>query len=159
MTAKRVITLILVAMIILLGGIGATVLYASDILDATALAAILGALVGSIFGLLGAALPSIVTLWNRERDHDRQLRDRVSQHALELTQVHFNLRMKSLETLKRKKRVLAPIKVYRELYKALYLFDTTGEWPDTINQLGLLAMFDVGTDEASTVNVAPTDVK
>jgi hypothetical protein len=158
-TAKRVFILIVVIILVFLGGIGTLVLYASSLLDAVALAVILGALVGSIGGAVGAALTSLVTLWNQERENDERLKDRVSNHAVELTRLNYELRMKSLNTTQQTKEFLAPIKVYREVYKALLELHKTGNFPGTINDLGLLGMFKLGPDNAPKEKESRKDIE
>jgi len=157
MLAKRPIIFIVIVIIILLAGVGSLVLYASQLLDATALAVILGALVGSVGGVVGSAVTSLVTLWNQERDYDERLKDRASSHALELTRLNYELRLKSLNTTKQRKRFLAHIKVYRELYRALLDLHKTGNFPATINELGLLGMFELGPDVIQNDDQPPGD--
>jgi hypothetical protein len=116
-------------------------------LDITIKAFVIGALAGTLGGLVGSAITSLVNLWDRERDAEERLKDRVSSHALELTQMDYQIRQKALEVTKKRKHFLAPIKVYRELYKALLELHKSGTWPDAIHKLGLLGIFETGAED------------
>ena len=60
----------------------------------------------------------------------------------------YELRQRSLEFTKSQKKFLAPAKVYRELYKALFELHEKGTWPKSIQNLGLLSIFKLGSDQS-----------
>ena len=147
MTAKTILQVIVLFAIIVAGVLIYIVFTVFPSMDITAKAVAIGALLGAVGGIIGAAITSLVNLWNRERDAEERLKDRVSGHALELTRMDYEMRLKALQVTKRRKHLLAPIKVYRELYKALLELHKTGIWPDTIKELGLLGIFETGAEE------------
>jgi len=147
-TIKRLITVIVVFAAVYLVVLGVLLSLAFPRLDPTAIAGIVGGLVGALGGILGSAMASVVAVWDRSRDAEERLKDRVSSHALELTKMDYELRQKSLELTKRRKKFLAPVKVYRELYRALLELHNTGQWPTNINELGLLAIFELGVEDS-----------
>ncbi len=146
MQLKYVVLLITVVSLLFLVGFILIANTSSDPISA-AQAAIIGTLVGTLGGVIAATLTSLSSLWAGSRDVEERLKDRVSTHALELTRMDYELRQKSLELTKEKRDFLAPVKVYRELYRALLELHETGDWPDTINELGLLSIFPLGAEE------------
>lgn len=113
-------------------------------IESAAVAGIIGVVVGSLVGLLGSVITSIVGIWSRVKDAEGRLKDRVSNHALELTRMDFDLRQKSLDLKKTKQAFLAPAKVYRTFYNALLELHTTGNWPKEVEDMGLLSIFELG---------------
>ena len=148
MTAKTLLVVIAFITILVLVGFIYFTITAFPSFDVTAKAVVIGALAGTIGGVIGSAIISLVNLWDRERDAEERLKDRVSSHALELTRMDYEMRQKALEATRRRKKRLAPIKVYRELYKALLELHKDGTWPDTIYELGLLGIFETGAEES-----------
>ena len=146
MQLKYVILLITLVGLLFLAGFILIAGMSFDSLSA-AQAAIIGALAGALGGVVASTLSSLSSLWAGSRDFEERLKDRVSDHALELTRMDYELRQKSLELTKEKREFLAPVKVYRELYRALLELHETGNWPDTINELGLLSIFPLGAEE------------
>lgn len=116
-------------------------------IDSSAAAGILGAIGGALFGFLGASVTTLVAVWDRTRELTERLKDRVSNHAIELAKMDYELRQKSLEFSKTKKKFLAPVKVYREFYKALLELHEKGTWPKKIEELGLLRTFEIGAED------------
>jgi len=147
MTAKTLLVVIASITVMVLVGFIYLVSTAFPSFDVTAKAVVIGALAGTIGGIIGSTITSLVNLWDRERDAEERLKDRVSSHALELTRMDYEMRQKALEVTKRRKKRLAPIKVYRELYRALLELHEKGTWPDTIDKLGLLGIFETGAEE------------
>jgi hypothetical protein len=88
-------------------------------IDKPAVSAIITALVGSLGLVVGAALSGVVTLWSRSSEDEQRLKDQASRQALELTRLYYELKEKELASTKSTVSVLSPIKVYRELYRAL----------------------------------------
>lgn len=138
---------IIVAYLVIIFG---TFLLAIKYIDSPVIAAIVGTIIGSIGGVFGF----IISVWNKGRelgekaeDREEQIKDRSSKYALELTKMDFELRQKSLKSIKGKAMFLAPTKVYRELYKALLELHKKGEWPKTIEDLGLLNIFSLGPED------------
>ena len=109
------------------------------------MAGIIGVLIGSFSGLLGSFATSIVGLWKTSRDAEERLKDRISNHALELTRLDYEMRQKSLDLKGTTKHFLAPAKVYRTFYRALLDLHTTGNWPKEVQDLGLLSIFELGS--------------
>lgn len=144
--SNRPIATIFVISILFIGGFVYITTRAFPNLDTSAQSAILGALAGAVGGVAASSIASLVVLWGNSRDVEERLKDRVSNHALELTRMDYDLRQKSLNFTREKQQFLAPIKVYRELYKALLQLHNTNTWPDTINELGLLQIFELGAD-------------
>ena len=104
----------------------------------TLIAALGGALVGS----LGTVLTSLVTSMSQQRETDERIRDEASKVALDLTRMDYELRQQALKEGE-SQQFLAPAKVYREFYKAVVELRTKDSWPVAIEQLGLLNVFEV----------------
>lgn len=111
------------------------------ITDSAAIAVIVGAMAGALGAVLTGALTALVAVWSQSVTHSQQLRDRVSSHALELTRMDYELRIRALDESRESAEFLAPVKVYRELYRALLQLHEKNEWPLQIEQLGLLGIF------------------
>jgi len=129
-------------------GIGVIVLFIFKFLpriESPTVAGIIGVLIGSFSGLLGSFATSIVGLWKTSRDAEERLKDRISNHALELTRLDYEMRQKSLDLKGTTKHFLAPAKVYRTFYRALLDLHTTGNWPKEVQDLGLLSIFELGS--------------
>lgn len=142
---KSIYYIIVAYLVIIFGTFLLTIKY----IESPVMAAIVGTIIGSIGGVFGF----IISAWSKARelrekteDREEQIRDRSSKYALELTKMDFELRQKSLQSIKSKAMFLAPTKVYRELYKALLELHKKGTWPKTIEQLGLLNIFPLGPD-------------
>jgi hypothetical protein len=117
-------------------------------IDSPVVTGIAGIIIGSLSGAFGVLMNTWVKnyeLIEKTRDREERIRDRSSKYALELTKMDFELRQKSLEITGNKNMFLAPIKVYRELYKALLELHKKGTWPKTIEKLGLLNIFPLGS--------------
>jgi len=130
------------------GGIGVIVVFIFKFLpliESPTVAGIIGVLIGSFSGLLGSFATSIVGLWKTSKDAEERLKDRISNHALELTRLDYELRQKSLDLKGTTKHFLAPAKVYRTFYHALLDLHTTGNWPKEVQDLGLLGIFELGS--------------
>lgn len=113
-------------------------------IESPAMAGIIGVLVGSFIGLIGSIVTSIVGIWRGTKDAEERLKDRISNHALELTRMDYELRQKSLDLSGDEQFFLAPAKVYRTFYRALLDLHTTGNWPKEVEELGLLNIFKLG---------------
>jgi len=109
--------------------------------DGAAIAAVVGALAGAAGAVLGAGLSAFVAVWSQSIESSRQLRDRVSSHAIELTRLDYDLRLRALQESKEPSDFLAPAKVYRELFRALLQLHEEDKWPANIEQMGLLRVF------------------
>jgi len=132
----------------ILGGISAIVLFIFKFLpliESPTVAGIIGVLIGSFSGLLGSFATSIIGIWKTSKDAEERTKDRISNHALELTRLDYELRQKSLDLKEAKKHFLAPAKVYRTFYRALLELHTTGNWPKEVQDLGLLNIFELGS--------------
>ncbi len=107
-------------------------------ISSVAVAAIIGALIGSSPG-------AFVGIWKATMDADAKLKDRISTHALELIKMDYEMRQKFLDLYEAQQVFLAPAKVYREFYFALYELHTTGNWPKRIEDLHLLDSIILGS--------------
>jgi len=123
--------------------------FAVDKLDSTAIAAILGAVGGGLIGVFGTSFSSLIGFLDRTRDVEERRKDRVSAHAVELTKMDYQLRQEALGMTGKEQEFLAPIKVYREFYRAMIELHDQGSWPQKIEDLGLLRTFKLGTDKSA----------
>ena len=144
---KKVTTRVVLLAIAYLVAVGFILRLTFSYIDKPAVSAIIGALVGSLGVVIGAALSGVVALWNRSTEDEQRLKDQASRQALELTRMDYELRQKALQLTGKRRQFLAPTKVYRELYRAILQLHTTGEWPDTPYQLGLLNIFELGAED------------
>jgi hypothetical protein len=120
------------------------VLWALPSIESPTVSGLLGVVIGSLVGLVGSTAAALVNVWKVTREAEQKLQDRISNHALQLTQMDFELRQKSLERSRSERFFLAPAKVYRTFYRALLALHTTGEWPKEVEELGLLNIFALG---------------
>jgi hypothetical protein len=130
-------------------GIGVIVVFIFKFLpliESRTVSVIMEALIGSFAGLLGSFVTSIVGRWRVSKDAEERLKDRISNHALELTRLDYELRQKSLEVKGTKKHFLAPAKVYRTFYRSLVELHNSGNWPKEVQDLGLLSIFELGSN-------------
>jgi len=145
MNSKRIIWVIVLFVLSIIVVITIFVFWALPRLENPTVAGIIGVIVGSFSGLFGSIVASIVGIWKVEKDVEERLKDRISTHALELTQMEYELRQKSLESRGGKQEFYAPAKVYRTFYRALLELHTTGNWPKEVMDLGLLNIFELST--------------
>jgi hypothetical protein len=103
-------------------------------LDDKSVIAITRVLAGGLAGLIGAFLSSVISHRRSEQESEDRPKQYASTQALELTKLEFDLRRET----KRQNQLLAPAKVYREFYKALFELYKTRSWPKDIGELGLL---------------------
>ena len=148
MTAKTLVFVTIILIALVLAGLAYFTSVAFPAFDITARAVVIGALAGTIGAVKGSTITPLVNLRDRERDAEERLKDRVYSHALELTRMDYEMRQKALEITKWRKKRLAPIKVYKELYKALLELHNKGTWPESINNLVPLGSFETGAEEA-----------
>jgi membrane protein implicated in regulation of membrane protease activity len=136
--------LIIVVVLASLAAIGGFVYLILPNIDSPAVAGLAGVVVGAFVGMFGSILTAIVGAWRTSKETEERLKDRVSNHALQLTQMDYDLRQKSFELTGKTKKVLAPVKVYRTFYRALLELQTSGTWPKEVEKLGLLQIFELG---------------
>lgn len=103
-------------------------------LDERSIIAIVSVLAGGLAGVIGSFAGAFITSWRVEKESEDRLKNYASTQALELTRLEFDLRRETGQ----QKEFLAPAKVYREFYKALFELYTTKNWPKNILELGLL---------------------
>lgn len=144
MNSKKPTWTIICFTLFVIATIAVFIIWALPLLDSTTVAGIIGVVIGSAFTLLGTFTTSIVGAWRVEKETEEQLKDRISNHALELTRMDYKLRQKSLSSTGSKQKFLAPAKVYRTFYRALLELHTTGNWPKEVEELGLLNIFELG---------------
>jgi hypothetical protein len=141
----RYIAMTVVAMVILTAiGLWAFVHWALPQIESPAVAGFVGFMIGAFSGIFGSILTAIVGIWQASRDAGERVKDRISEHALKLTQMDYELRQKSLELTRGVQHFLAPAKVYRTLYRALLELHTSGTWPKEVEEQGLLSIFPLG---------------
>ena len=147
MNSKKIIWTIVFCILFIIIVIAIFVYWALPRIENPAVAGIIGVIVGSFSGLFGSIVASVVGIWRVEKDMEGRLKDRISTHALELTQMDYELRQKSLESRGDKQQFLAPAKVYRTFYRALLELHTTGKWPKEVEELGLLNIFELSPEK------------
>jgi UDP-galactopyranose mutase len=105
--------------------------------------AIISVLAGGLAGLIGSFVASVVAYRRSEQESEDRLKQYASSQALELTKLEFTLRRQTGQET----HFLAPAKVYREFYKALFELYGTKEWPKEIEKLGLLNILQFAESE------------
>lgn len=115
-------------------------------IDPTSRAGIIGFVFGGFIGLFGTIVSAIITMWSKGKDVEEERKGRAIRCALELTEMDYKLRQQSLKSRGGEQEFLAPVKVYREFYKALLQLHTTGAWPKKPEQLGLLNTYIVRSE-------------
>ena len=145
MNSQKVILTVISCVFLIIVVIVIFLFWALPRIESPAVAGIIGVLVGSFAGLLGSIMTSVISIWRVTKDAEERLKDRISNHALELTRMDYELRQKSLELRGDKQLFLAPAKVYRTFYRALLDLHTTGNWPKDPEELGLLSIFELGS--------------
>ncbi|MFZ5953628.1 MAG: hypothetical protein ACOYT8_00845 [Candidatus Dependentiae bacterium] len=135
---------IILSIIVIVVFIAFFIFWALPKIDSAAVAGFIGVLVGSFAGLIGSIANSITGILKIEKESEIQLKNRISNHALELTRMDYELRQKSLELNHEKQYFLAPAKVYRTFYRSLLELHTTGNWPKDAENQGLLNIFELG---------------
>ena len=128
-------------------GLWAFVHWALPQINSPAVAGFVGVLIGAVSGIFGSVLTAIVGIWQASRESGEQVKDRISEHAIKLTQMYYDLMQKSLELTGSAQQFLAPVKVYRILYRALLELHTSGTWPREVEEQGLLNIFVLGHDK------------
>lgn len=102
-------------------------------LDEKSVIAVVSLLAGGLAGLIGSFMSSIIAHRHSRQESEDRLTQYASTQALELTKLELTLRRETEQT-----QFLAPAKVYREFYKALFDLYATKTWPPDIEKLGLL---------------------
>jgi len=148
-----VITLAL-TVVVTAGGLWAFVHWALPQIGSPTVAGFVGVLIGALSGLFGSLLTAILGIWQASREASDRLKDRISDHALKLTQMDYDLRQKSLELTGYSQEFLAPAKVYRTLYRALLDLHTSGTWPREVMDQGLLNIFVLGSPTKGTLGTS-----
>ena len=144
MSSQKIIWTIIGCVLSIIVVIAFFLFWALPRIESPAMAGIIGVLVGSFIGLIGSIVTSIVGMWRGTKDAEERLKDRISNHALELTRMDYELRQKALDLSGDEQFFLAPAKVYRTFYRALLDLHTTGNWPKEVEELGLLNIFKLG---------------
>lgn len=137
---KPAILMFAVCMLIVVVLVLTAVIFWLPTLESTALAGIVGVLAGGAIALLTTLITVISEHFIKSRDTEQRFRESVSQQALELARMDYEMRMKGNQEI-----FLAPAKVYREFYWALTELQETNHWPKRIEDLGLLNIFAPGT--------------
>lgn len=131
-------SLIILLFAVVIVGIAVGVIIFAELLtlDVTSKAAVLGVLAGGFMSVLTVIGSSAVSLWLNARETSLKLKEKISDQAMQLARMDYDLRLKSNQD-----EFLAPAKVYREYYLALDELVTKGSWPKKIEELGLLNIF------------------
>jgi len=103
-------------------------------LDNPSAIAVVSVLAGGLAGVVGSAVGGMLGWLRAEKESEDRLKAYASSQALELTKLEFELRRET----QAQRQFLAPAKVYREFYKALFQLYSTRDWPKEIVELGLL---------------------
>ncbi len=147
MTVGKTVLFVVLSGLVLLGVVAGFVFYALPVADSATTAGIVGVAIGGMVGLFGSVVNMAVGMSRAARDADERLKDRISQHALELTRLEYQLRYNSLDRNKGTLLFLAPAKIYRTFYRALLELHTTGNWPKEVEELGLLSVVELAAKE------------
>jgi hypothetical protein len=140
----RLIVLAITAILLTIGVLAGFFCWALPKMESPAVAGLAGTIVGGFVGMFVSVLTAIVGVWNTSTEAAERLKDWISNHALQLTQMDYELRQKSLDVSQRSQESLAPAKVYRTFYRELLELHTTGNWPKEAEELGLLSTFTLG---------------
>ncbi len=141
MSGQKIIWVVVGCVLAIIVVIAIFVFLALPKMESPTVAGMIGVLVGSFTALIGSIMTSSVGLWKVTKDAEERLKDRISNHALELTRMDYELRQMALDSTGAKQHFLAPAKVYRTFYKALLDLHTTGNWPKEVEESGLLNVF------------------
>ena len=144
MRTWQMLGLIGLIFLLITSGIGSFVYWALPRIESAAFAGFVGVLVGTFAGVFGSLITAVLGFWKTAKDAEEKLKDRISNHALQLTQMDYDLRQKSLDLTGQAQQFLAPVKVYRTFYRSLLELHTSGEWPKDAEDLGLLNIFVLG---------------
>lgn len=144
MPAKSVLIMIAIIVPSTIIVIGIFVLWILPVIESPAVSGLVGVFLGALVGIFGSILTAVVGAWRASKETEEKLKDRISNHALQLTQMDYDLRQKSLELTGQEQKFLAPAKVYRTFYRSLLELQTSGNWPKDAEELGLLNIFALG---------------
>lgn len=114
-------------------------------LDSTAMAGIIGVLSGGAIALLTTLVNAVFEVFVKSRESERRFQESVSQQALELTRMDYEMRMKGNQ-----RDFLAPAKVYREFFLAIKQLQNDGQWPKNVEAVGLLNIFSTSEPDSET---------
>ena len=142
MNVREVIWITVGIVIIAMLAIGSFAFWILRTITSPGVAGFWGVFIGAFVGIFGTIRSTIVGAWKTSKETESQLKDRVSNHALQLAQMDFDLRQKSLQLSKKKQDFLAPIKVYKTFYNALIELHTKGNWPKVVEEQGLMNIFE-----------------
>ena len=107
-------------------------------LDKSGIIAVVSVLGGGLAGVIGSFVGAIIAVQRVEKESEIKIKEYASSQALELTKLEIELRQKE----GRQKQLLAAAKIYREFYKALFELYDTKTWPKTIQDQGLINIYD-----------------
>jgi len=96
--------------------------------------AIISVLADALAGVIGSFVGALITSERAKTESEDRLKRAASAQALELTKLDFEMRRR----VGQQKQFLAPAKVYREFYRALFELYSKQSWPKAIEDLGLL---------------------
>lgn len=142
MGTKSPITLVVIVCVLI--GIGLVGLLWWSLPKVSSPGTIVGFVIGGFIGVITVLVNVAVGMWNRSRDVEEERKGRNMRAALDLTKMDARLRQEAARTSGDSVWLLAPLKAYRTIYKALEEFHTTGKWPDKPLKEGLLNIYRVG---------------
>lgn len=146
---------LVLAIVVLLGAVAVLLILVVTLmpgLDPQSRGTIIGVAIGALAGMIGSAATAFIGLWNVAKENSERLKDRVSAHAVELTKLDYELRLKSMERFGYGYDLYVPIKQYREFYRAMLALHDKDDWPDTLNKMGLLNMIPMGPEKPKDVS-------
>ena len=145
MFSKKIVLMIIGIVLFTFAVIGIFIYWVFPQLDSPIVSGFAGVLVGAFVGMVGSILTATVGAWRASKETEDRLKDRISDHALQLSRMFYDLQQKSLDYTGGEQMFNSPVKAYRELYRALLMLQTTNEWPREIEELGLLQILPLGS--------------
>lgn len=143
--------LILIPVICFIFGITALIFFIYILIpkiESPTVSGLIGVVVGSMIGFFSTVIAGITSIIKIQSESSEKFRDRISNHSLELTKMDYDLRKQSLNSTGKKQKFLAAAKVYREFYLALDELQSKGSWPRSVQNAGLLGVFELGPNNA-----------
>ncbi len=134
MSAKTVTAYFMLVPVIALAIVGLVLWrFVGQAANSPVTATLIGVSIGALVAVIGSSITALASVWQRRREDEQREIAEAAKQAAELTRLYCDL--KKMET---NPELLSPIKIYREVYRALLQLHRSNEWPVTIEELGLL---------------------